>query len=68
MVVFVCLYITLSEGIEFLKSLLGIAYLLIIFHKIYGAVCIPFTHLRYDDFENKCTLSSYQTYDPFAIV
>ena len=30
---------------------------LLIFHAIYGAVCIRFTHFSYDDYENKYTLS-----------
>ena len=31
----------------------------LIFHAIYGAVCIQLTHLSYDDCENMCTLSYY---------
>ena len=50
------------------KSILSI-----IFHAIYGAVCIQPTHFSYGDGENMCTLSyhrqsSNRKYDPFAIV
>ena len=31
----------------------------IIFHAIYGAVCIQLTNLSYDDYEHICTLSYY---------
>ena len=30
-----------------------------IFHDMYGAVCIWFTYFSYDNCENTCTLSEY---------
>ena len=44
----------LSECVSRIKSILSV-----IFHAIYGAVCIQLTHLSYDDYENACTLSYY---------
>ena len=77
-VVFVCLYITLShyhhytdlsEGILLLKCLSVIfglecvskikSILSIMFHAIYGAVCIQLTHFSYNECQNTCTLSYY---------
>ena len=43
------------HSVEFVsrnKSILSI-----IFHAIYGAVCIQLTHSSYDDFQNICTSS-----------
>ena len=73
MVVFVCLHITLPkhyhyaevpESIElkecahFVACVFKIKPILpIIFHAIYGAVCIQLTHFSRDDCENTCTLS-----------
>ena len=58
-------YAFLSEGIELLKCLSDLfsiecvskirLVLSIIFHAIYGAVCIQLTHFSYDDCENTCT-------------
>ena len=62
-------YADLSEGIELLKHLSDIFFrecvskirsvFSIIFHAIYGAVCIQLTHFFYDDCENICTRSYY---------
>ena len=75
MVVFVCLNITLPkyhhfaevpESIElkecahFVACVFKIKPILpIIFHAIYGAVCIQLTHFSCDDSANTCTLSYY---------
>ena len=62
-------YVDLSEGIELLKCFSDMfclqcvskikSILSCIFHAIYGAVCIQFTHYSYDDCEKMCTLSYY---------
>ena len=62
-------YADISEGIELLKCLSGTfclecvsmmqSILSVIFHAIYGTVCILFTHFSCDDCENMCTLSYY---------
>ena len=60
-------YADLTESIELLKCLSGTfcfeclsrikSILSIIFHAIYGAAFIQFTHFSYNDCENTCTLS-----------
>ena len=65
-------YADLSEGIELLKCLSDIfclecvskirVVLSIIFHAIYGAVCIQLTHFSYDDCENICTSHYHQPF------
>ena len=40
------------ECVSKIKSILSV-----IFHAIYGTLCIQLTHLSYDDCENMCTLS-----------
>ena len=60
-------YADLPEVIQLLKCLSDIfcpdlvskfrSVLAIIFHAIYGAVCIKLTHFSYDDGENTCTWS-----------
>ena len=62
-------YADLSEGIQLLKCLsltfcLGCvskiySILSIIFHPIYGALCIQLTHFSYDGCENMCNLSCH---------
>ena len=62
-------YEYLSEDIELQKCLSDIcclecvskirSVLSIIFHVIYGAVCIQLAHFSFDDCENTCTLSFY---------
>ena len=44
----------IRECVSKIKSILSI-----IFHVMYGAVRIQFTHFSYDDCENTCTLSYY---------
>ena len=45
---------TLSECVSKIKSILSV-----VIYAIYGAVCIPLTHLSYDDCEHTCTLYYY---------
>ena len=62
-------YADLSKSIELLKCLSDIfclkcvskirSVLPIIFHAIYGAVCIQLTYLSYDDCENTCAWSNH---------
>ena len=56
------------EYVSKIKSILSI-----VFHAIYGAVCIRLTRFSYDDCENMCTLFNFHhqigwSNDPIAIV
>ena len=67
--VYVCLLVCQVHSVECASKIKSV--LSIIFHVIYGAVCIQLTHFSCDDCENMLHFilsSSNRKYEPFAIV